>query len=165
MGKRYIVTLSNEERDGLEELINKGKTRGYRIRHAQILLALDEKRKDGNWTREEICKAYRANPSTVSQIAQRFVEEGLESALGRKEQVNRRRKIDGETEARIVAITCSEAPEGRERWTLNLIAEEVVRLGILESISGTAVGKTLKKTNLSLGGSSIGVSRSRERSL
>ena len=93
------------------------------------------------------------------------VKEGIESALGRKEQANRRRKIDGTVEAHIVAIACSEAPEGRERWTLQLIADELVRLGVVESISDTAVGNTLKKTNLSLGRRKNGVSPSRERGL
>jgi transposase len=157
-GKRYIVTLTDAEKQELRDLVNKGKTQGYKIKHAQVLLALDEKRAKQNWTRDEICKAYKLNPSTVSHIAQRFVEEGLESALGRKEQVNRCRKVDGNVEAHIVAIACSEAPEGRARWTLQLIADELVRLGVVESISDTAVCNTLKKTNLNLGGKNNGVS-------
>ena len=165
MGKRYIVTLSDSEKKELRELVAKGKTQGYRIKHAQILLALDEKATMQNWTREEICKAYKVNPSTVSQIAERFVKEGLESALGRKEQLNRCRKVDGVVEAHIIAIVCSEAPEGRERWTLQLIADELVRRGAVESISDTAVCNALKKTNLSLGAKSNGVSRRRELSL
>jgi transposase len=165
MGKRYIVTLSDSERTELKALVGKGKTQGYRIKHAQILLALDEKQSKQNWTRDEICKAYKANPSSVSQIAERFVKEGLESALGRREQLNRRRKVDGTVEAHIVAIVCSEAPAGRERWTLQLIANELVRLGVVESISDTAVCNALKKTNLSLGARSNGVFRRRELSL
>ena len=165
MGKRYIVTLNDSEKAELCELIAKGKTQGYRIKHAQILLALDEKESMQNWTREEICKAYKVNPSTVSQIAERFVKEGLESALGRKEQLNRRRKVDGTVEAHIIAIACSAAPAGRERWTLQLIADELVRLGVVESISDTAVCNALKKTNLSLGAKSNGAFRRREQSL
>jgi len=165
MGKRYIVTLSKAERAELVELVNTGKTQGYRIKHAQILLGLDDNMPAERLTREEIRKAYRVNPSTISQIAQRFVEEGMESALGRKEQANRCRKVDGRVEAHIVAIACSEAPEGRERWTLQLIADELVQLGVVECISGTAVGNTLKKTKSSLGGRNNGVSQKRARSL
>ena len=165
MGKRYIVTLRESEKAELREIITKGKTQGYRIKHAQILLALDEKESMKNWTREEICKAYKANASTVSQIAERFVKEGLESALGRKEQLNRCRKVDGTVEAHIIAIACSKAPAGRERWTLQLIADELVRLGVVESISDTAVCNTLKKTNLSLGVKSNGAFQKQERSL
>ena len=80
-----------------------------------------------------------------ADIAKRFVTGGLEAALGRKEQANRHKKIDGRVEAHIIAIACSEAPEGRERWTLQLIADELVRLGVVDSISDTAVMETLKK--------------------
>ena len=89
-------------------------------------------------------------PPTISQIAKRFVTGGVEAALGRKEQDNRHKKIDGRVEAHIIAIACSQAPEGREQWTLQLIADELVRLGVVGSISDTAVMETLKKTNLSL---------------
>ena len=165
MGKRYIVTLTDEERKELLELVKQGKTQGYRIKHAQILLALDDNQPAERLSREEIRKAYRVNPSTISQIAERFVKEGLQSSLGRKEQVNRRRKVDGRVEAHIIAIACSDAPEGRERWTLQLIADELVQLGVLESISSTAVGNTLKKTNLSLGEKSNGAFQMRVQNL
>ena len=159
------MTLSSKERGELLELVNTGKTQGYRIKHAQILLGLDENSTEERLSREEMRKAYRVNPSTISQIAQRFVEEGMESALGRREQANRCRKVDGRVEAHIVAIACSDAPEGRERWTLQLIADELVNLGVVESISDTAVGNTLKKTKLSLGGKSNGASQRRARNL
>ena len=90
---------------------------------------------------------------------------GVDSALGRKEQVNRHKKIDGRVEAHMIAIACSEAPEGRERWTLQLNADELVRLGVVDSISDTAVMKTLKKTNLSLGKRKNGVSLNRGQNL
>ena len=165
MGKRYYVTLTEEERETLQAIIQKGKTQGYRIRHAQILLKLDEIPENKEWTQGRIGKAYGSGLMTVSNVAKRFVLEGLEAALGRKEQQNRHRKIDGEVEAHIVAIACSEAPVGRERWTLQLIADELVRLGIVDSLSDTAVMDTLKKTNLSLGKRKNGVSPSREQSL
>jgi hypothetical protein len=165
MGKRYYVTLSEEERGYLRELIQKGKTQGYRIRHAQILLKLDEIAENKEWPIRKICEAYHAGHSSVSNIAKRFVFEGIESALSRKEQVNRHRKVDGEVEAHIVTIACSKAPEGRERWTLQLIADELVSLRVVESISDTAVCNTLKKTHLSLGKRKNGVSPNLGRSL
>ena len=105
------------------------------------------------------------HPPHDRQIAKRFVTGGMEAALGRKEQLNRHKKIDGRVEAYIIVIACSEAPEGRERWTLQLIADELVRLGVVDSISDTAVMETLKKTNLSLGKRRNGASQSRGRNL
>lgn len=162
MSAKYFVELTADEKEQLLKLVSDGKTQGYRIRHAQILLSLD--RSQGQtWLYEDISKAYRSNPCTITEIAKRFVLEGLEAALGRREQKNRHRKVDGEVEAHIVAIACSEAPEGRARWTLQLIADELVRLGVVESISDTAVMNTLKKTNLSLGRRKNGVFPSRAR--
>lgn len=165
MNHKYIVTLTEEERETLRALIEKGKTQGYRIKHAQILLKLDEIPENREWTYDKIKDAYHATPHTICQIAKRFVTDGLEAALGRKEQVNRHKKVDGRVEAHIIAIACSEAPEGRERWTLQLIADELVRLGVVDSISDTAVMNTLKKTSLSLGKRKNGVSQNPVRSL
>ena len=165
MNHKYIVTLTDEERNMLQDLIAKGRTQGYRIKHAQILLKLDEIPENREWTYDKIREAYHATPHTICQIAKRFVTDGVEAALGRKEQVNRHKKVDGRVEAHIIAIACSEAPEGRERWTLQLIADELVRLGGVESISDTAVMDTLKKTNLSLGKRRNGASPSRGRNL
>ena len=145
MNHKYIVTLTEEERQELRVLVEEGQTQGYRIKHAQILLKLDKIPENQEWTYDKIKEAYHATPHTISQIAKQFVTGGMESALGRKEQVNRHKKIDGRVEAHIVPIACSEAPEGRERWTLQLIADELVRLGVVESISDTAVMETLKK--------------------
>ena len=108
MNHKYIVTLTDEERHELRALVQKG----YRIKHAQILLKLDEIPENQDWTYDKIKEAYHATPSTISQIAKRFVTGGLEAALGRREQVNRHKKIDGRVEAHIIAIACSEAPEG-----------------------------------------------------
>ena len=163
MNQKYIVALTAEERTSLEELIAKGKTQGYRIRHAQILLKLDEIPENRKWTYTAIQEAYGATPYTISQIAKRFVTEGLEAALGRKEQQNRHRNVDGNVEAHIIAIACSEAPEGRDHWTLQMIADELVRLGVVGSISDTAVMNTLKKTNSSPGRKKNGASREPEQ--
>lgn len=165
MNHKYIVTLTEEERQELRALAQKGQTQGYRIKHAQILLKLDERPENQGWTYEKIKAAYHATPHTISQIAKRFVTGGVEAALGRKEQANRHKKIDGRVEAHIIAIACSQAPEGRERWTLQLIADELVRLGVVGSISDTAVMETLKKTNLSPGKRRNGAFQSPGRSL
>ena len=97
------------------------------------------------WTTDEIAKAYNINPRTVSCIGRRFVEGGVSSALERQKQQNRHHKITGEVQAQIIAIACSDAPEGRDRWTLQLIADRLVELKVVESISATAIGITLKK--------------------
>ena len=165
MNHKYIVTLTEEERQELRALVQKGQTQGYRIKHAQILLKLDERPENQGWTYEKIKAAYHATPHTISQIAKRFVTGGVEAALGRKEQANRHKKIDGRVEAHIIAIACSQAPEGRERWTLQLIADELVRLGVVGSISDTAVMETLKKTTLSPGKRRNGAFQSPGRSL
>jgi hypothetical protein len=154
---RYIVTLTGEERDELQKLIQKG-GKGYRIRHAQILLRLDKVPANKEWTYERIKAAYRVTNSTVSGVAKRFVFEGLEAALGRKVQENRHRKVTGEIEARIIAIACSQAPEGRSRWTMQMIADELIRLEIVEYITDSTICEVLKKTNLSRGLSKNGAS-------
>jgi hypothetical protein len=155
---KYRVTLTEEERETLRKLIQKGKTAGYRIRHAQILLVLDEIPANAHWTDEKIGAAYGCRNQAVGAVRKRFVEEGFEVALGRKK---RERppviKIDGEAEAKIIALTCSRPPEGHVRWTLKLLANKVVELGILESISDHGIGDLLKKTKLSHGYSKNGV--------
>lgn len=107
MNHKYIVTLTEEERQELRALVQKGQTQGYRIKHAQILLKLDERPENQGWTYEKIKAAYHATPHTISQIAKRFVTGGVEAALGRKEQANRHKKIDGRVEAHIIAIACA----------------------------------------------------------
>ena len=166
MGIKHHVTLTEQERQQLSGLVKPGKTEGYRIRHAQILLALDEIPQNGEWTDKKIAHAYGAAERSIVNLRKRFVELGLEAALGRqKRETPPKIKIDGETEARIVALTCSEAPEGFSQWTLRLLASQVVELGIMESVSHTAIADCLKKTKLSHGYKSNGASRSLQRSL
>jgi len=161
MNIKYHVTLTNEERNQLSTLIAKGNTQGYRIRHAQILLALDEIEETKEWTDKKISKAYSTTEKSVGNLRRRFVEQGFEAALGRQKRLNPPKiKIDGETEAKIVALTCSDAPEGCSQWSLRLLADKVVELGIMESVSHTAIADCLKKTKLSHGYKSNGVSRS-----
>lgn len=147
---RYIVTLTNDERKELKTLVQKG-GKGYRIRHAQILLKLDKRPENAEWTYDRIKDAYGASHSTIAGIAKRFVMEGMEAALGRKKQENRRRKVTGDVEARICAIACSTPAEGRSRWTMQAIADELIRLEVVDYITDTTVCEVMKKTKLSRG--------------
>lgn len=149
--RKYHVTLTDEEYNKLVGLTRKGTASAQKIRHAEILLKLDENHNEKPWTVKEIVDAYHTNSTTVCAVAQRFVEEGLESALNRKKQLNRHHKITGDVEAHMIAIACSAAPEGRDRWTLQMIADKMVELKVVDSISATAVGTTLKKTNSNRG--------------
>jgi len=166
MNIKYKVTLTKAERAELEEIISKGKTQGYRIRHAQILLAVNDIPDNKEWTDKKIAKAYNTTEKSVGNLRRRFVEKGFAGALERqKREIPPKIKIDGEIEAKIVALTCSDAPEGRSQWTLRLLADKVVELGILDSVSHTAIADCLKKTNLSHGYKSSGVSPNRQPSL
>lgn len=147
---RYIVTLTEDEVQSLKTLIQKG-GKGYRIKHAQILLKLDEKAENKTWTYERIMDAYDTSRSTIAGIAKRFVEDGMESALGRKIQQNRYRKVTGDVEAQICAIACSEPPEGKTRWTMQAIADELIRLEVVEYITDSTVCEVMKKTRSSHG--------------
>lgn len=146
--KKYVVTLTAEERSYLRGMISKGKAAAFKQRHARILLKTDQGPQGEGWTDEKIEQALDVNSSTVERLRRRFVEEGLASALQRKEQKNRKaKKIDGEAEARLVALACSKPPEGRTSWTLKLLTDQLVSLEIVDSVSPETVRKTLKKTS------------------
>lgn len=149
MAKKYVVRLDAAEREALEALVRKGKTQAYRIKHAHILLAVDAA--GPAWSDEQTAEALGCHVNTVSNVRQRFVEQGLEAAVERKKQKSpsRERILDGEKEARLIALVCSEPPAGRSRWTLQLLADQLVALEIVESISDQTVRRTLKKTNSS----------------
>jgi hypothetical protein len=149
--RKYIVTLTKEERESLEKLIQKGRVSGYKMRHAGILLKLDEIPENKGWTGETIAKAHSTNKNSVTHIAKRFVEEGLESALKPKSHENHSRKIDGDVEAHVIALACSKPPAGHERWSIRLLRDEVIRLEIAD-IERSSVNNILKKMNSSLGG-------------
>ena len=150
--KKYRVTLTAEERVFLKELVSSGKSAARKITHARILLLADEKSGENNNTDQSIVKSLHVGVVTVERVRQRFVEQGLEAALNRQVQKNRRsKKLDGNAEAFLVATACSTAPEGRKSWTLKLLADRLVECDIVESISVESVRKTLKKTNLNLG--------------
>ena len=145
MKKKYIVRLSEEERKQLEELIRKGKTKAYRILHANLLLSIDA---EGlKWSDSQAAEAFRCHLYTVRNVRKRFVEQGLEAAIDHKKPEKPRRApiLDGEKEARLVTIACSEPPDGRSRWTLELLAGKLVELKIVDSISGQTVRRRLKK--------------------
>ena len=147
MNKKYIVRLAPEERVRLESLIKKGKASAQRIQHANILLAVDA---DGPGTTDEVvAKALSCHVNTVRNVRQRLVEQGLDAALERKKQErpSRERLLDGRGEARLIALACSKPPSGRTRWTLRLLADQLVELDVAPTISEQTVRRTLKKTN------------------
>ena len=142
---RYVVSLTDEERQELKSLVQKG-GKGYRVKHAQILLKLDQRPENKAWTYDRIKDAYGASRSTIAGVAKRFVMEGMETALGRKEQKNRYRKVTGDVEARICTIACSEPPQGASRWTMQAIADELIRLEVVDYITDSTICEVMKKT-------------------
>jgi len=150
--KLYVVKLTEEEGDQLRRMVSTGRHAARKVLHAHILLKADISEGGEGWTDGQIVTAFGVGRRTVERIRERFVEEGLEAALTRKEQKRRRaHKIDGEAEAYLVATACGKAPEGRQRWTLQLLADRLVELKYVETISLETVRQSLKKTNLSLG--------------
>ena len=150
--KKYRVKLTTEEQQELKALVSRGRASAYRQTHARILLLSDEAQGDRAMKDEEIARSLRIGCATVERVRRRCVEEGVEAALGRKEQLNRRqKKPDGQGEAHLIALACAEPPQGRVSWTLKLLADRLVECEIVESISPETVRQTLKKTNSSLG--------------
>lgn len=160
--KKYIVRLSAEERAELETLVKTGKAAAYKRLHAQVLLLADVGEGGPGWKDEPISQACGMSTRTVERVRQRLVEQGFEAAVNRTpKRAHRARKLDGEGEAHLVALMCSDPPEGRTRWTLHLLADRLVELKQVESISPECVRQTLKKTNLSPGKAKSGVFRPR----
>ncbi len=150
--KKYIVSLTDEERHELEQVVNTGKAAAYKINHARILLKADTHQSDGGWSDAAISQALDISVATIERVRQRFVEQGVTAALGRKQsQRHRSRRLDGEQEAHLVALTCSAPPPGHSRWTLRLLAERMVTLEQVDTLSHETVRQTLKKTNSNLG--------------
>ena len=146
--KKYRVTLTAEERQGLQELIASGKAAAQKLAHARILLKADAAPDGPGWTDERIAEAVELSIATVERVRRRFVEHGLEAALVRKPQdrPSRLPKLDGRAEAHLVALACSKPPEGRTAWTMQLLADKLVELQIVDSISDETVRRTLQKT-------------------
>ncbi len=151
MTKKYRVTLEAEERDHLHQLLSKGKADVRRLKHAQILLAADESDEGSAQRDDQIAQTLDVARATVERVRQRFVEEGLELSLSPYRTPHRiyRTKLDGRQEAHLIAIACSTPPEGRSRWTLSLLADQMVELKHVDSVSRETVRQTLKKMNSS----------------
>jgi len=152
MAPRYRVTLSKDERDYLEEISTKGKRAARTVLYARALLLLDAGEHGPKWLVSRVSEALRTTSRSLEHLKQRFVDEGLPAAIERKKRVTppREIKFGGEFEAQLLALACSEAPEGRKRWTVRLLAEKMVELKIVGSVSPMTVCNTLKKMNLSL---------------
>ncbi len=146
--KKYVIHLTIEERSQLEKLVKTGKVAAYKRLHAQILLKADVGDKAPGWTDVKIANCFNITIRTVERVRQRLVEEGFESALNRTRQKCRFHIMDGEIEAHLIAITCSDLPEGYGHWTLRLLAEKMVELKYIETISYETVCRTLKKKRI-----------------
>jgi transposase len=152
MKKKYIVTLTEEERQKLRALINRGKGAARKLMHARILLKADQELGGPGLDDSTIAEQVQAGRATVERVRKEFVEEGFEAALNRRKPRRQyQRKLDGDGEAHLIALACSRAPEGRSRWTLRLLANRMVVLGEVDHLSHETVREVLKKTNLSLG--------------
>ena len=147
--KKYIVKLSGEERADLQRLINQGQASARKLTHARILLKADRSQDGPAWTDQEISEALEVGTATVERVRQRLVEEGVAAALTRHQpHTPRLRKLDGEQEARLIALVCSQPEEGQERWTLQLLADKLVQLHLVESISRETVRQVLQHNEL-----------------
>lgn len=150
--KRYRVRLSNEEREELNQLVNKGKAAARKLTHARILLLADEGTSGAGWTDQQIVAGLGISPATVERTRQSCVEDGLERALNHKRAYRTRgRVLDGKAEAHLVKVACSAPPDGREGWTMQLLADKLVALAVVERVSDETVRQTLKKMNLNRG--------------
>lgn len=154
MGKeaKYLVRLLADERESLEAMISKGRAAADKLLRARMLLKADVGEGVPGWSDEQIADAFEVSLATIHRLRQRLVEEGLEASLVRKSRVRQRPpKLDGEQEARLVTLACSAPPQGRSRWTLQLLADKLVELHVVDAISDETVRLRLKKTRSSPG--------------
>lgn len=160
MPPRYRVTLTKEERKELETITRRGKTHARRVLQARALLLCDAGEAGPAWNVADVAEALGLTSRTIEHLKKRFVEDGLEAAIERKPREKPPREIifDGAFEARLIALACSDAPDGRRRWTVRLLADKAVELKFAESVSHMTVQRVLKKTNLSLISASTGKS-------
>ena len=163
MKPRYRVTLTEQERQELDALTKTAKTNAKRFLYARALLLCNAGPQGPAWTVLDTAEAMGVTPRTIEHLKKRFVEEGLAAALERRQPEKPPREVtfDGAFEARLIALACSEAPRGRRRWTVRLLAEKAVELSLAPSVSLMTVQRILKKTNLSLTSGSTGKSRRR----
>jgi len=152
MKKKYIVTLTQEERRVLQAMLSKGKAAARKLVHARILLKADAGPGGPVWNDGQIAEGLEVGRATVERVRKMFVEEGLTAALERRRPRRQyARALDGDGEAHLVALACQKPPEGRSRWTLRLLADRMVQLAYVDQLSKDTVARVLKKTNLSLG--------------
>ena len=152
MEKRYRVTLTESEREDLRKMVRTGNAAAQKLVRARILLLADQAAGGSSKSDPEIVASLGCGRASVERIRKRFVEDGLEEALNPKpSQRVYERKMDGKAEAHLIALACSAAPEGRSRWTLRLLGDQMVALEHVESMSYETVRRVLKKTSLSLG--------------
>lgn len=150
--KKYRIRLTTAEKNELKKLIVSGKYKGTRQKRAYIMLAADESEGGKKMKDEEISKAYDVRTKTVERIRKRFVEEGYEIALqGKKKDIVREKKFDSRVETKLIALRCSEVPAAHNKWTLRLLADKMVELEYVETISHESVRQLLKKQKLNLG--------------
>lgn len=140
--KKYLINLSDEEQQELLEITRKGEVKARKMKRAMILLKADEGLSD-----PQIMAAISVSRPTVERIRKRFVEGGLERALNEDARPGQKRKLDGRGEAQLIAVACSQAPDGHDHWTLRLLADKLVQLEVVENISYETVRRTLKKTS------------------
>lgn len=146
--KKYKVTLPDDERQDLTTLVGKGKAAARKITRARILLLADESEAGSAWSDDRIVEALGISRRTVERTREKWVESGLEAALNHKRTPRpQSKRLDGEAEARLVQLACSEAPDGRERWTMQMLADKLIELEIVETVSDETVRTTLKKMN------------------
>ena len=148
--KKYPVILSQTERDDLKRLIATGTAPARKLTHARILLKADESTEGASWVDEKVADAVEVSQPTVARVRRQYFEEGLEAALNRRPPKREyHRKLDGKQEARLLALACSQPPEGHARWSLRMLADRLVELEIVEDVSYQTVRRTLKKTRSS----------------
>ena len=165
--KKYVVKLGSEGRQRLEQVVQVGRAAAHRIRHAHILLAVDESPGGTKMKDAAAAQAFGVSVRTVELLRERLVEEGLDAALERKKQVRPSIEpmFDGEKEAQLIALACGPKPEGRVRWTLELLADRVVALNVVESCSPQTIMRVLKKRNKALATEDVVHSLAAERGI
>lgn len=157
--KKHIICLSQEQRQTLQQIVKAGTAPARHILHAQILLKVDASKAGPNWSNKQVQEAFGAVESTIWRVRTRFLAQGLSGAVARRKPPERpeKRILQGEQEAHLITLACQNAPDGQEHWTLRLLADKLVELEVVESVSHETVRTTLKKTNSSPGKSKSGV--------
>ena len=151
MNKKYIVELTSKERSQLRDVIKAERMAAHKRHHARMLLKLDQGASGPGWPDAQVAAAFDCTARSAERLRRRLVERGLDASLEHGNRGSyRARRLDGAAEAHLIALACGEAPQGRNRWTVRLLADQAVALGIVDSCSKSTIHRTLKKTNLSL---------------